>query len=110
MSRSSKDGEPGLMQEIGPVKYKKMVEDNSRSYDKYKAGKRDPKTGEFYHHIGFDKPKKTSCGQDLGYIDCPHCDNYFNVKTSTVGIICSKCGKFVSFEYNKETKEMRIKE
>jgi len=104
-----KDKESPLMQELGPRKYNKLIQDNSTQYDKFKAGKRDPKTGEYFRHIGFDKPKDSKFGQDLGFLDCPYCDNYFQVRSSTAGIICSKCKKFIALDYNKDTKEINIR-
>lgn len=103
------DKESPLKQELGPRKYNQMLENNSKFYDRHKAGRRDPKTGTYYHEISFEKPRVSKFGQDLGFLDCPYCDNYFQVRSSTAGIICSKCKKFIAVDYNKETKEISIR-
>jgi hypothetical protein len=107
----AKDKESPLMQDLGPKKYQTMLEKNSSFYDKYKAGKRDPKTGEFYHHIGLDKPKgRTKTGKDMGDIECPKCGRLLNIRSSTIAISCSQCRTNIVLEYDKELEEMRIKE
>lgn len=104
----SNDSENIKRQEMGPRRYRDMIERTNREYDTYKKGKRNPKTGEYYYDISFNKPRKYNFGQSLGFIDCPFCDNYFEVRTSTRGIICSKCNKFISLDYDKNTKELII--
>lgn len=105
----SKDKESPAMQEMGPKRYRKMVEDNSRAYDKYKAGKRDPKTGEIFRNISTTDPnKKTSFGQSAGYAECSSCEEPFAVKTSTVVVICGKCGKAHTINHNRDTKEFTV--
>lgn len=91
--------EPPLMQEIGPKKYYERVKKANADYDKYKAGKVNPKTGEYYHFLGAVKKSKNLGGSTLGFVECitEGCDNYFAVKRNTVSIICRKCNTLNSF-------------
>lgn len=91
--------EPKLLQEIGPKKYKEKVRKSSEFYDKYKAGKTDPKTGEYYHHLGPVVKPKVLGGATIGYVKCVNdsCDNYFAINRSTACAICSKCNTLNSF-------------
>ena len=100
------------MQELGPKKYKQMIEKQNKFYDEHKAGKRDRKTGEYFHHIHATDPRKTKSlgGSFCGYIECKteDCDEVFTVKTTSGGIICNKCKKFISF--SKEEKDQAREE
>lgn len=97
-------------QEMGPKKYKAELERQNKLYDKYKAGTRDPKTGDYYYHIGVKPPRKGKTGRDLGSIECPICSNCLSIQTSTVAIICSNCSTYISFNYDKEKEEISIRE
>lgn len=105
----AKKKEPPLMQEIGPKKYYEKIDAAHKFYDKYKAGRRDPKTGEYYHHISFSDPnaKRTVTGQSLCQIECHDCGNPLSVRTSTVCITCG-CGCYHSFDYNRDTGELKV--
>lgn len=95
--------ESKLLQELGPKKYYKKVEDANKFYDKYKAGKRDPKTGEVFRDISYSNPnKQTNLGRPLGCIECLSCNEPLNVKTSTVSIICGRCRCMHRIEHNRE--------
>lgn len=88
-------------QELGPKKYKKKVEEMNRQYDKYKAGTRDSKTGEYYYHIGV-KPPRNSNGIkiefiDLGYIKCEFCGSNILVSQHSKGKCCLQCGNYTFF-------------
>lgn len=97
--------EPPLMQEIGPKKYYEKVRKANSEYDKYKAGKINPKTGEYYHRLGATPKESNISGSLLGYVECitENCDNYFAVKRNTASIICKKCNCLNSF--SKELKQ-----
>lgn len=89
------------MQEMGPKRYRKMIEDNHKFYDKYKAGKTDPVTGVYYHDISFRNPnKRTNTGPVVGEVPCFYCDNPISIKRSTVSVICGNCHKnnVISFD------------
>lgn len=104
--------EPPKMQDMGPKKYKQMIEKQNKFYDEHKAGKRDRKTGEYYYNISTTDPRKSKSlgGSFCGYMECKteECDEVFTLKSTTSGIICSKCKKFISF--SKEDKEQAKKE
>lgn len=97
--------EPPLLQEIGPKKYKEKIHKASEFYDKYKAGKTDPKTGEYYRHFN-QKPTDTLSSSTLGYLECinDNCNNYFKITRNTSIIICSKCNTLNSI--SKENKKL----
>ena len=102
----TKDRESPLMQEMGPKKYKKMVEKSDKFYDKYKAGRRDPKTGEFYYHIGVKPPRDKEIKTnylDLGKIPCPKCGSMVEVSNISCGKICF-CGELVFFSMELKEK------
>jgi hypothetical protein len=87
--------EPKLLQEIGPKKYKEKVRKASEFYDKYKAGKTDPKTGEYYNHFNSGPKSSNINSVSIGQIKCStdQCTNYLSIKRTTCMIICSKCSK-----------------
>lgn len=104
------------MQELGPKKYRKLQEESFKNYDKYKAGKTDPKTGVYYNTIDFGNPasKKNSAMNMAGCLisdfRCPSegCDNWLTVRRNTAGICCSKCNKYHSIKVDKETEEFTV--
>jgi len=93
--------EPALKQELGPKRYKQKVEEANAFYDKNMAGKRNPKTGEYYHPINFNDPTKSKFGHSttLAFVGCKnkHCDEYFSLNRRTRAIICSKCKTLNTF-------------
>lgn len=98
-------------QEMGPKKYKKMVEDSHKFYDKYKAGRTDPKTGVYYNEISLTKPKsKSVSGCIIKEFQCfsKDCGNYMTVRRNTAGICCSKCNKYHSVNVDKLTEEVKV--
>jgi hypothetical protein len=105
-----KDRESPLMQEMGPKKYNRMVEKSDKFYDKYKAGRRDPKTGDFYYHIGVKPPRTSdikSNYEGLGVIACPKCGKSIEVSNNSNGKVCF-CGELIFF--TTELKEsLRVK-
>lgn len=104
--------ESPLKQQIGPKKYQQIVEKNAKFYDNYKAGKTDPKTGEFYHHISGNDPNKIKKlgGNSYGSIQCISCDNYFSITRATACIICNHCKKLNKITIDKETGEIFVSE
>lgn len=68
--------ESPLKQTIGPKKYEERVRKAWDFYDKYKAGKTDPKTGIYYNHIDFtgkNQPKiinSTVPTPEIGHLTC----------------------------------------
>lgn len=97
-------------QELGPKKYYSELEKQNKFYDKYKAGKKDPKTGEFYHKIDFENPGKSKLGHSKFIADfkCLNCDTYLTVRRNTAGIICPSCKKFHSVTVNRITEEVLV--
>lgn len=95
------------MQELGPKRYYQTLEKINKDYDKYKAGKRNPKTGEYYNEIHFTDPrkKKFSNTASIGYLPCinKECTEWFSINKRTQALICSKCGTLNVF--SKEQKE-----
>jgi hypothetical protein len=88
-----------------------MVEDNHKFYDKYKAGKTDPKTGVFYNDISFKKPKTAGCsGAFVTHFECftEDCNNVMTIRRNTAGIGCSTCKKWHSISVDKYTDEVTI--
>jgi len=96
------------MQDMGPKKYREMVQKENSFYDKHKAGKKDPKTGQYYHHISTTDPRlaKSTSGTLCGYLECKteNCNEYYRVSSNSAGYICNKCGKYISI-----TKEDKVK-
>ena len=95
----SKRKESPLRAEMGDKKFDAMVEKKNREYDRYKAGKRDPKTGEYYHHISTEDPRKpkislnTRCVcEDLGHVKCSGCKEKISVTSSSRVKVCLFCG------------------
>ena len=104
MTRESKG-----LQELGPKKYFDKIKKANDFYDKYKAGKRDPKTGEYYHHIDFSDPnKKNYLGKSAGAVECVHCGDWFEVSTSTAAVICSNCRKLNYIKYNRDDNSIEV--
>ena len=88
-----------LRAEMGDKKYNSMIERQNKFYDKYKAGKRDPKTGEYYYHIsGTDpsNPKRvfsSKClSEELGRVKCTGCETMLSVTSSSRVKVCLFCG------------------
>ena len=101
--------EPPMMQQLGPKKYYEKVDKAAKFYDQHKAGKRDPKTGEFYHNISFTAPKApTKVGQTLGEIECNGCKRPLTIRTSTICVSCSNCACFHRIKYNRDSGEIAI--
>jgi hypothetical protein len=97
------------IQELGPKKYYEKIKKENDFYDKYKAGKRDPKTGEYYHKIDFKDPrKKNYLGKTAGAVACVYCDNWFEVSTSTTAVICSNCRKLNFIKYNRDEDSIEV--
>jgi hypothetical protein len=90
--------EPKLLQEIGPKKYKEKIRKASEFYDKYKAGKTDPKTGEYYNHFTSKPSGSKISSVSIGQLKCSTegCNNFFSIKRTTCMVICSKCNKLNS--------------
>lgn len=108
---SDKLKESALKQDLGPKKYQEKVDKANAFYDKYKAGKTDPKTGEYYHPISFTDPTKSKIStKSVGYFPCPNmeCDNGISVKRSTVGVQCFGCKKYIIITVNKLTDEVTL--
>lgn len=88
-------------QELGPKRYKEMVERENKFYDNYKAGKRDPKTGQYYNPISFSDPRlsKVKTGGSIACVPCvtEGCENWLDVKRTTRAIICRSCKKMNSW-------------
>lgn len=96
-------------QEMGPKKYGEYIRKQNAFYDKYKAGKKDPKTGEYYHHISGKDPSKPSItysnsgvSTTIGYVKCKECEADLWVGSNSVGRICLYCA-----EYNYFSIEMK---
>lgn len=89
--------EPPLMQELGRKKYFEKVEKANKHYDNYKAGKRDPKTGEYYNPISFTNPTKQKFSGVLaiGSIVCEKCLAEYPINRRTFCIICSNCKNLI---------------
>lgn len=96
-------------QELGPKKYRDKIEKSNKFYDKYKAGKRDPKTGEFYHNIDFKNPcLKRNLGATAGTVKCFNCDNFFDITTNTKVVICSRCKKLNYVVFNRDDDTIEV--
>lgn len=99
--------ESPLCQELGPKKFTEKVEKANKFYDNYKAGKRDPKTGEFYYHIHGKNPLlKTKLGRNDGCISCGGCEIGLGVTTSTAIVICTRCGTYHEIKRDRVTREI----
>lgn len=95
--------EPKLLQELGPKKYRQKMESTNKFYDNHMAGKRNPKTGELYHHISFTDPnKRTNTGKAVGEVECAGCGYVFSVKRSSVMIICSHCKQLNKIKFTED--------
>lgn len=109
---SEKLPEAALKQELGPKKYQDKVDKANAFYDKYKAGKRDPKTGVYYHPISFTDPRKSKIGSgsSVGCFACPNpnCDHGISVKRTTAGVLCAGCKQFISVSVDKLTDEVTL--
>ena len=96
--------ESPALQELGPKKYRERMEKANKEYDKYKAGKRDPKTGDYYHHVDFKDPRipknygNSALTEVLGYTPCGHCGNEISVGALSNGKCCLYCGEYVFFD------------
>jgi hypothetical protein len=93
--------EPPLMQQLGRKKYKEQVEKCNKFYDDHMAGKRNPKTGDYYYPISYSDPSKPKFGnlrarpeETLGYITCrnKNCNQPVRVSGVSRGITCW-CGE-----------------
>ena len=103
MARESK-----LLQELGPKKYNKMVEESNKNYDKYRAGKVDPKTGIRNKEISFTDPRKSKIDSpSLCSIEC-ECGRCLNLTRHTVTVTCGMCKKYHAVKYDWSTKELFI--
>ena len=95
--------ESPALQELGPKKYRERMEKANKDYDKYKAGKKNPKTGEFYHHIDLNDPRipkhygNSSLSETLGYTPCEHCGEKISVGAISSGKCCLYCGEYMFF-------------
>ncbi len=99
--------ESPLCQEIGPKKYKERIEKSNKFYDEFKAGKKDPKTGQFYYHIHGKNPLlKTKLGVNDGCVECGKCKYPLGITTSTSCIICSQCNTLHSIVRDKLTRDI----
>lgn len=93
-----------LRDEVSPKKYKQLVEKENKRYDKYMAGKRDPKTGVYYNHIHYSDPRlpkykfsKNSLSETIGYIKCSECGEDLSVGENSMGKCCLYCGEYNEF-------------
>lgn len=100
--------ESALKQELGPKKYYQKIEKANKEYDLYKAGKRDPKTGVFYHDINFSKPGAKKLGASLGSIECD-CGNALSISVTTVMVQCSLCKSCYSIKFNRDDNTLEVK-
>ena len=103
--------ETKLEQELGPKKYKQKIERENTFYDKYKAGRVDPKTGIKYNEIFFSDPNKKSIKvKSIGATPClnPECDNYFSIGRTTVIVLCSTCSTLHNITHDKLTDEFTV--
>ena len=104
--------ENSLHQELGTKKYREKVEAANKFYDKYKAGKTDPKTGEYYNPISFSNPnaRKFKLGLSIGEVQCinEQCDYVFSIRRTTRAVICPVCKTLNSF--SKEEIEELLKD
>jgi hypothetical protein len=96
--------ESPLRAELGDKKYNEKVEKVNKFYDRYKAGKRDPKTGEYYHHISATDPSKpkysfsNSClSVTIGHVKCQKCKAKMSVGSNSLGKFCLYCGGYNYF-------------
>jgi hypothetical protein len=115
MTDTRKPTETRLRAEMGDKKYKAMVEKSNKDYDKYKAGKRNPKTGEYYYHLDSRDPNKplysfsSSCVSEfIAEVKCKGCDEMIPVSENTSRKICLYCNElnFFSIEFRKNLKEL----
>jgi len=104
-----------LRAEMGDKKYFKMIEKQNQHYDKYKAGRRDPKTGMYYHEISGTDPNKSivstsaSCvSHTIGEVPCIKCGELITVGSNSARKCCLYCGELNSF--SSELKDRLISE
>lgn len=103
------DKESPKIQEMGLKKYKQMIEKENKFYDQYKAGRKDPKTGQYYYNISTKNPlAKTKLGRDAGCIECLNCGYTLSISTATVIIICSQCKSYHIISRDKHTNDIEV--
>jgi hypothetical protein len=102
--------ESPLMQELGPKKFYQKVDRENAFYDKYKAGKIDPKTGIKNKEIFFEDPRKSkiSSGSTINSFPCPYCLTPKEVTRRLAGVICSECKKYISIKVDPITEDIFI--
>lgn len=101
--------ESPLKQELGPKKYYERVDKANRDYDKYKAGKTDPKTGVFYRPISFTNPNKGAVhGSNLGCYPCPKCSAALGLKSSTLIIQCRTCHTGIKVKFSRDDDSVEL--
>lgn len=102
--------ECALMQELGPKKFYDKVDKANAFYDKYKAGKVDPKTGIKNKEISFTDPRKSKLPSSptLTCFPCPHCLAHKEVTRRMAGVICSECKKYISIKVDPITEDIFV--
>lgn len=101
--------ESPTQRELGPKKYRELVEKQNSNYDKYKSGKIDPVTGIRNKEIFFNNPnqKKSIGSKYVGSFEC-ECSYVFGITNNTVLVSCPMCKNMYTIKYNRDTKEFTV--
>lgn len=98
-----------LRQELGDKKYNQLVEKENKFYDNYKAGKRDPKTGQFYYNIDFKDPRKKTIPQKtIDGFYCSTCNIGLPLSRTTYMIQCTRCKTLYKVDRDKLSDEFIV--